>query len=232
MWDEVVALAVWQHGVLTLDDFLGLGVPARTVQRWAAEGRLVRLEPATYGVIGQMDDHAHLYALLRRYPSAVASHRCAACIHGLDGIDGYRLEVTVPRACGLRGPLVHRASDVVVLEVVERDGLRFTDLSRTLCDLPPFLDDEGLELAVESGLRLGADYGELLERATVLARPGKRGAGTLRDHLLSRGPVPAAMSAAETLYHRCLRQHGVEPAVRQHEVRDSSGRLVAVLDAA
>jgi hypothetical protein len=232
MWDEVVALAIWQHGVLTLDDFLVLGVPPRTVQRWAKEGRLVRLEPATYGVVGHMDDDAHVCALLRRYPRAVASHRTAARLHGLDGILDDVVEVTVPRASPVRGRWVHRADDVVVLEVVERDGLRFTDVARTLCDLGAVVDDVALELATEAGLRLGVDYHQLLERATTLSRPGKRGPAALRDLLRRRGAVPASGSAAETLYLRCLRDHGVEEPVRQHEVRDAGGRLIAVLDAA
>lgn len=232
MWNHVVELAVWQHGVLTMADFALLGVPPSTVRRWAKEGRLVRLEPATYGVIGAMNDWAHLSALQRRYPTAVASHRSAALLHGLDGIDADLVEVTVPPGCGVRGPWVHRASDVVVLEIVERDGLRFTDRERTLCDLGSVVDDEVLELATESGLRMGVDYHQLLERATVLSRPGKRGPSRLRDLLLRRGAVPAAGSAAEVLFLQGLRRYEVEPPVRQHEVRDRSGRLIAVLDAA
>ncbi len=83
---------------------------------------------------------------------SMVSHRAAAKLHGLEGISGFPIDVTVPSMATRRPPGCHR-SKIVDSETVMIAGLRVSSLVRTLQDLAMVCPLDVLEQALESALR-------------------------------------------------------------------------------
>jgi very-short-patch-repair endonuclease len=213
--------------VVPTDD---IGVSRSTLSRAVARGELVRLTRSAFAIPGADDGLTPLAAALITYPAAVASHRAAAWLWQLVGIEAPVPDITVPRG---RRPTIgvpHQAGDLEPFEVRLVDNLRVTDPTRTLCDLGAVCDGEVVERAVESALRKGLTSLRRLEwRCAQLTRRGRAGPGALRAVLDARGTAAATESLLETRYLQVLRDHGVPLPVRQHAVFHR-GRFVARVD--
>jgi very-short-patch-repair endonuclease len=83
---------------------------------------------------------------------SMVSHRAAAKLHGLEGISGFPIDVTVPSMATRRPPGCHR-SKIVDSETVMIAGLRVSSLVRTLQDLAMVCPLDVVEQALESALR-------------------------------------------------------------------------------
>jgi very-short-patch-repair endonuclease len=214
------------HGVVTTEDLAGCGVPRTTVTRWCEVERLVRVAPRTYLMVDLADDLSYLAAAQASCPTAVASHRAAGELLGLDGIEEPFPEFTVlGRAPTIRWADFHRSKDLAAFEVVEVAGIRCTDATRTLCDLGAVEDEPAVERALESALRKGlTSLPRLRWRAEALARPGRSGPRALLRVLDAR-PAHAAPTGSEleTRFHQCLRDQEVPEPERQHVVRLRTG---------
>lgn len=89
--------AALQYGLITWHQLRAAGVPSSTISRWVRAGRLVRVQPQVYLIVGTPPSWEQdlLGAVLAAGPGAVASHRAAAKLWGL--ADDAPVEVTVPR---------------------------------------------------------------------------------------------------------------------------------------
>lgn len=69
--------------------------------------------------------------------NALASHRSAAALHGVDGYTLDRVEIVVPsrRSLSVDGVTVHESTQMRLAGLTERRGVPCTGLSRTLLDL-------------------------------------------------------------------------------------------------
>ncbi len=83
---------------------------------------------------------------------SMVSHRAAAKLHGLEGISGFPIDVTVPSLATRRPPGCHR-SKIVDSETVMIAGLKVSSLVRTLQDLAMVCPLDVLEQALDSALR-------------------------------------------------------------------------------
>ena len=83
---------------------------------------------------------------------SMVSHRAAAKLHGLEGISGFPIDVTVPSLATRRPPGCHR-SKIVDSETVMIAGLKVSSIVRTLQDLAMVCPLDVLEQALESALR-------------------------------------------------------------------------------
>lgn len=222
------------HGIVTNQDLAGCGLTSSTVADWCRTERLVRVAPRTYLVVDLADDRSYLAGAQAACPTAVVSHRAAGALLGLDGITEPFPEFTVPSSPpSIRWAFFHRCRDLKPLEVVEVDGLRCTDATRTLCDLGAVEDERAVERALESALRRGlTSIPRVRRRSEQLARPGRSGPAVLR-RVLEERPAGAAPTGSEleTRFLQCLREHGIPDPERQHVVRLRSGGSVH-LDAA
>ncbi|MGI9120911.1 MAG: type IV toxin-antitoxin system AbiEi family antitoxin domain-containing protein [Acidimicrobiales bacterium] len=182
---DVADLAAERHGLVTLDELRALGLAASSVSDRRRVDRLVRLAPRVYLVPELLDDRSELAAACLSSPGAVASHRAAAELWGLDGTDVQVVEVTVPHGVTLRRGLTHRSNDLADFEVVVQDGVPCTDPTRTLIDLGAVVADDVVERALESALR---------QRLASLAASGgawRRGPpGAPRSTVAAAGPGP------------------------------------------
>lgn len=217
-WELLFALAEEQHGAFTVAQAAELGADGKMLARAQRDGLIDRARARVWIVLALIDDDTSMAALQLAFARAVASHSYAAHKHGHDGVEEMRLDVLVPPNVRLRGPAVHRVTDLVVPEIVMIDGLRCTDEIRTIIDYASVVDDSHVERAVESLLRRRPDALALLrDRAAALARQGKSGPQRVLRMLATRPSCPTG-SDLETVYWQCLREHGVELPVRQHPV--------------
>lgn len=225
--------AAARHGLVGFDQLRALGVPSSTTGDWCASGRLTRLAKGVYAVPELVDDRSLLAAVCLSRPEAVASHRAAANLWGLDGIEADVVEVTVPRRVQLTSGTVHRSDDLAAFDVVEVEGIRCTDPTRTLVDLGAVIASDRLERAVESALRRRLTTVPRLQwRMSGLARSGRRGPASLRHVLEHRhADAPPTESELETRFLQCLRAAGVRQPVRQHHVQLPGGSVVRLDDA-
>ena len=223
---DLEALARANLGVFTTADAAGCGASREMLYHHSRSGgRWARPYPGVYVLADLPADSRRqlLAALVWGGPDSTLSHRSAAAIHGLDGVDRRQPELWTPRQCAPTGLVAHRGV-VPPTDVVRCGPLRVTSLRRTVLDLAADSDDDTLELVIESALR--RDRGLELDPA-----PGLRGRERLR-RVLARRPAgaPPTESELETRYLQVIRTANVPPPVRQHRVLDSRGRCLGRLD--
>jgi hypothetical protein len=167
---------------------------------------------------------------------AVASHRTAARLHGLDGFAGelaVEVSVVATRRYRLAGVVSHHVETLDRRDLVVVDGIACTGLARTLSDLGSVCPPDQVRQALDDARRRRASLKWLNDTARRLHRPGQRGTGVLLA-LLQEAAVEgrAPDSWFERLVERCLACPDLPPLVRQHVVRDERGRFTARIDVA
>jgi very-short-patch-repair endonuclease len=166
-------------------------------------------------------------------PEAAVSHRSAAALWKLDGIDAgnvVELTTTGSRNDVPKGLTLHRTKLLTPADAGWLGALRVTGLVRTLVDLGAVIRDPAVvETAMESALRRDEQlFDRMKERLETLGGHGRRGAGVLREILALRDPDAAPTEGMfETLIERRLRAWGLEMPVRQYEV-SVGGRVVRI----
>ena len=118
-------------------------------------------------------------------PSAVASHRSAACLFGLlPEIEGVEVHVTVAgRNPGHHpGIRLHRVKELERPDVTTINGLKVTSIARTICDLAATESARDTEHAFQEALFRDKTIDRAI--AAVLKRePRRRGAPVIRSLL-------------------------------------------------
>ncbi|MFN2389853.1 MAG: hypothetical protein ABR575_09665, partial [Actinomycetota bacterium] len=136
---------------------LAAGHSRHALDRRLANGTLVRLLPRVYRFAGTVETWHQkvMAACLWGSPDAIASHRSAGRLWGLEGFLQEGIEITVPRATRSRSKLltVHRTLELIRWDVARRERIPVTGVNRTLIDLGAVLDPEELEAALDSALR-------------------------------------------------------------------------------
>jgi very-short-patch-repair endonuclease len=228
----VLELAAAQWGVVHAAQAIELGLSSHSIYRLTKRGEWTRVFKQVFAAgphtlsWQQLAMAACLWA-----PGDAASHRCAAALWELDGIEPGIVEIVRLRkkASPGRNVIVHPTS--TPFSVHRRHGIPTTSAARTLIDLAAVVDDDSLELALESGLRSRITAIPRLQRALAeeggRGRPGSERLGRLLAHHQS---MPTATeSALEAKVARLLRTNGFPPAKRQFVVRDAE-EFVARLD--
>lgn len=228
--ERVGLLADRQHGVVSRPQVQRLGMTDEQAERRLASGRWDSPQAGVYRMVGAPTTwrQALMAACLAAGEEALASHRAAAVLWGLDGVWGEPLELTVPyaRSPVPTGAIVHRSQRRSDLDVARRDGVPVTSVDRTLIDLGAVLPPVAVELAVEDAARrMLVTLAYLRWRLDELGGRGRRGAGVLRAILDARGAGGLAGSALEVLFLRLLRSAGLPLPVRQHEIELRGGAV-------
>ena len=209
----------------------GLGVGA--IQHRLNTGDWQRIHQGVYRMRGAPVswEQKLMAASLWAGPEAAISHRSAAALWKLDGIDAkdiVELTTTGSRNDVPRGLTLHRTKILTPSDAGWLGPLKVTGLVRTLIDLGAVVPDPAVvEAAMESALRRDEQLiDRMKERLDVLGGHGRRGAGMLGELLALRDPDAAPTEGMfETLIERLLRKAGIEMPVRQYEVQ-VNGRLV------
>ena len=185
----IAALASGQHGHVSREQLLALGLAKGAIDHRVAAGRLHIRHHGVYAV-----GHTALTPRAERFaavlacgPGAVLSHDSAAVEWGIlatAAVDA--IHVTTPHRRTRPGIRTHQAA-LPVSDVTRRDGVPLTTPARTLLDLAATLDPRELARAVERArvarLVTDRDLQHLLQRARA-----RRGARALRA-ILQDGPA-------------------------------------------
>jgi hypothetical protein len=231
---RLTAIAAGQHQLVTRAQAAAAGLDRRAVARRMAAGLLDEPRPGILRAPGPRTWVQDLHsAVLAAGLGAVASHRAAAVLHGLDGCGPGVLEVSVIlRNVRLDGAVVHRVASLPPSDRVVVDGIATTGLARTLADLGS-VAPRLVERALDDARRRGTSLEWLRRTAVRLHRPGQSGTGVLLELLAAIDPgVRPRGSWFEQLVEQCLTSSTLPPLERQWTVRDAMGRFVARLDLA
>jgi hypothetical protein len=227
-----------QQGVLNRSQALEAGLGRGAIQRRLDSGEWQRLHPGVYRMRGAPPswEQKLMAATLWAGPESAVSHRSAAALWKLDGIDPHGLvEVTTARSRNTdvpQGITLHRTKLLTPSDAGWLGALRVTGLARTIIDLGAVVADPAMvEAAMESALRRDEQlFARMKERLDILGGHGRRGAGVLRELLALRDPNAAPTEGMfETLIERLLRRAGIEMPVRQYEVWDGD-EFIARID--
>lgn len=167
MWNEreLRRVASTQHGVVRRQQLLDTGVTRDEIEKRLKAGRLESLQAGVYYVDSTPPTWRSevIAAVFAAGPDALASHRTAGVLYGLDAVYGKVLEVTVPynEEPEPPGVIVHRTRRANPLTVV--DGIPCPCIEKTLLDLAPIIGGRNLYKAARSAIHLNLTSADKLD---------------------------------------------------------------------
>jgi very-short-patch-repair endonuclease len=209
------ALARTQHGVISREQLLELGITRAAIKHRIAKGRLHVVGRGVYAV-GRPDLTQFgrwMAGLLATGPEAVLSHTSAAALWGIAEQRGDAIHVSVPahlRRGSSRGITIHRRRE---LSATRKHGIPVTTPVDTLVDVATELDRDALEQAInDADKRDLVDPETLGEAVAGLRRPG---AAAVRAVLSDFTPTDSPL---ERQFLRIVREAGLPRPRTQQRV--------------
>jgi very-short-patch-repair endonuclease len=203
----IVRLASRQHGNVTRQQLLGLGLGSAAITHRLRTGRLHRVHLGVYAVgrPAQTALERAAAAVLACGPKAALSHRAAAALWGFMPRWPTLLDVTAAADRRPNGIRTHRSRTLSTKDVRRHHGIRVTTPARTLLDVAPQLTDQQLTRAVNEALL--SNYLKESQLADVLARnPCHPGAARLTPFIEETAPT---RSEFEDAFLDFCRRHGL-----------------------
>jgi very-short-patch-repair endonuclease/predicted transcriptional regulator of viral defense system len=146
---RIAEVAGHQHGVISREQLMELGLGKDSIQRRVSSGRLLRLHRSVYGVghRNRSRESVWMAAVLAGGPGTVLSNRPAGAAWGVCSSAG-RVEVTVPRQKRPNRRIVFHHAVLPPDERTVHNGIPITTVPRTILDLATVLDVRGIERAI------------------------------------------------------------------------------------
>lgn len=230
---EIIAAARAQHGLITREQAMALGMSPRSIRTRLDRGSWGRVRPGVYeiGATQPTWEQAVAAACLAAGDGAYASHRTAARLWGLVSRSGpIELLTHNNRRLTLPGVIGHRSLLIDARDHTTVRGIPATSIERTIVDLT----DAGNELVmgrwIDAGLRDGTlSMRRLIELCGRLGGPG-RGAPTsvLTALALRRPGYDPGRSALESRALAALALAGLPAPIRQFKVIRPDGRTAFI----
>jgi very-short-patch-repair endonuclease len=180
-------MAVRQHGVVTRQQLLELGLHPRAIDHRLRRGRLHPFHRGIYAVghpLTSREGH-WLGAVLAGGAEAVLSHRSAAALWGIRPTSRARIDVTIPSGRARTKRIQFHRSSLPRDERAVKDGLPVTTVARTLRDLATAVPPRAIERAINETevLRL---WDEVAVEHLLTRYPRRPGTRAVREALASR----------------------------------------------
>ncbi|MEA2452300.1 MAG: hypothetical protein QOG04_1010 [Actinomycetota bacterium] len=230
-FQQLVELALSQHGVVSAQQAQHLGIDHRALSRAVKSRKLAKVHRGVYRMGGaQMTWLGDLMAAhLWLGDDSAVSHLSAAALWELPGFREGPVELSTPRN---RKPLppvvVHKASGELGAHTTTVACIPVTNAGRTLIDIAGLVPADQLECAVEDGIRRRlTSLGHLRYLMQGLHGKGAHGVASIRRLLDGQGSITE--SQFETKLLQAIRKAGLPEPVLQHEVM-ADGHLVARVD--
>ncbi|MCI0677510.1 MAG: DUF559 domain-containing protein [Actinobacteria bacterium] len=228
-WDqEIRELARAHHGHVDRASALSLGATEETIRWQILMSRWRSVHPGVYDLnVTPPSWEGRLYAaVLAAGADALASHRSALRLWGVELTQTQMVELTVPyddRPVP-EGAIVHRTRRRV--EAAEVAGIPVTSVERTLLDVAALLPVTALERTCAAAIRQGITDGDRVARhiGTYGGR-GVRGTRKLRS-VLAMVADEALGSSAEIRFAQLLRRAAIPQPVPQLQIALGDGRHV------
>lgn len=224
-----------QHGLVTREQARQAGMTDTQIKWRIRTGNWVRVaqgvyrhRSASYSRMARL-----LAACLTR--DALASHRSAAALHGIEGFALNCIELVVPRggAKSVRGAILHQSTQFDLARRVDCRGVPCTGLGRTLLDVSAVVPRERLDQAIDSVLRDGRLRVADLYRVLVShARRGRDGCAAFRASLEDRGEEAVPLSVWSRMVADLLVESGLSRPVMEHRIHTPGGDFAAQVDLA
>jgi very-short-patch-repair endonuclease len=233
-WRRLVEHAGQHHATIGGHVVRELRIPTSSLVAWCEQGRILNPAPDVFVVAGAPETWHQKVAIATASGAAWASHRTAAALWQLNGIDRRQIEVLTTHGRGRRRSdwIVHETRRLRGVDLADVDGIPSTSVARTILDLPavahPFKVGQALDFACRHWPGM---LDVIVARFLELASRGRKGTCMMRamlDERLGRGTF--TQSGFETLAARLVRSVGLPDPVLQHHVRD--GDFSAYLDLA
>ena len=191
----VAALAGKQHGYVTREQLLAIGMGSEGIKYWVKIGRLIRVYAGVYAV-GHLpvapEARAHA-AVLACGDKAVLSHSSAARLWTYTKHWSMPYEVIAKSDRRREGIRVHRATGLTRRDTTRQLGVPVTSPARTVFDMTPRIKTDKALRRLVNDARLTktfhlSDLAELLDRhphapATRRLRPFLAATGATRSEL-------------------------------------------------
>jgi hypothetical protein len=177
---EIAAVAVRQHGVVSISQLGAMGLSPRATRDRVAAGRLHRIHRGVFAVgHPRITREGHwMAAVLSGGDGSALSHQGAGANQGLRTWTG-RPTITVPSWRASTRDIEFHASPIPADEITIVDAIPTTTVPRTIFDLASVLDRHDLSNVIREAeiqhLTDALSLPGLLER-----HPGRRGAANLR----------------------------------------------------
>jgi hypothetical protein len=212
-FDTLIAvLAGKQHGYVTREQLLALGVGPGAIKYRVKIGRLIPVYAGVYAVgYVQMTPVARAHAaVLACGEKAALSHASAASLWEFYKRWDMPFEVTAPSIRVRKGIKVHRSRTLTRRDVDCQLGIRVTSPARTVLDVAPRLNPKRLTRVVNDALR--APYLHLDDLADVLNRNPNH-PGTKRLLAFVQDPKAPTNSPLEDDFLEFARRYGLPTPV-------------------
>jgi very-short-patch-repair endonuclease len=215
-----------QHGVVSREQLLRVGVGKTAISARMQAGRLHRLHAGVYAVGHRLvpKEGWWMAAVLASRPDALLSHHTAAALWGLRGYSGGAIHVTVPQKSTSTKRIRRHFSHVPSDERSVEEGVPVTSVHRTIFDLAStVLVDEVVAMVKEAEYLNRYDrlsLWDLLERY-----PGKRGSRKIQFALqrLKEEPPGRKRSKLEERFAPFLRRYHL-PLPRFNDLISLNGK--------
>ena len=234
--DRVLRRMRQQHGLITRSQALASGMTEGQIQRCLRSGRWVREARGVYRHAAVSSTPLSRLLAVCLAHDALASHRSAAALHGIDGYRLGRVEVLVPAGKGLvlDGATVHESTQMDLVRPVERQGVPSTDLGRTVLDMAGVVSRKRLDRTIDTILRDGRlRLSDLYAVLSSHVRRGRPGCAALRAALNDRlGDDPVPLSEWSRMVEGLLVDCGLPRPRLEHRIRRTDGSLIAQVDLA
>lgn len=215
-------LARSQGGVVIRRQLRARSVSVSEIRTRVGNGRLVPLDRGAAFVVGgaPVTDRTALQAAVLLLPGAAASHDSAARLlqaHAAPLHSGHHVTTDLGSSHRAGGVIVHRSSDLNEARVVIIDGIRCTDIDRTLVDLGAIWTrvrlTQSMEQSIVTGLTSLTRVHAELDR---VARPGRHGVEMVRLILQELGSRTIGIeSPLELDFDRVVQASDLPRPVRQ-----------------
>jgi hypothetical protein len=206
---NVHSFAQKQGGYVTWAQLLEAGMTTRTISRWIASGKLIRVYRGVYAV-GHLQSNpinaAHAALLAGGERSALAGP-CALVLWGVWQYWPRRLEIVLAGDRRPSGLIVHQSTTLLKRDITTVQGLRVTSAARTMLDNARRLSAKQLAHAIND-LRL-RDLLTIERLADVIARNPTHPAVTVLQPHLEFSQEQPTRSPLEDMFLPLLRKHGL-----------------------
>jgi very-short-patch-repair endonuclease len=183
----IVELAVRQHGLVTRQQLLRLGLHPRAIDHRIRRGRLHPLHRGIY-VVGRPSPSGEglwLAAVLAGGADAALSHQSAAALWGIRPTSRARIDVTIPAGRASTRLIQFHRSSVPRDERAMKDGIPVTTVARTMLDLAAAIESRPLERAINEA-ELQQLWDEVALEQLLTRYPRRPGTRAIRKALASR----------------------------------------------
>jgi very-short-patch-repair endonuclease len=206
-------MAQWQHGVVSRQQLLDLGISGQSIKHRVATGRLHPVRRGVYAVgRPQITRYRRwMAAVLSCGPHSVLSHGSAAVLWRIRTPGTDRIHLSVPARFTGRpaGVIVHRRTSLGPEDTTRHESIPVTTPTCTLIDIATFLPRGQLEAAINEADKLDLVDPETL-RAALDRLAHRPGAPALKE-TLDRRTFSLTDSQLERRFLPLIRKAGLPP---------------------